>query len=113
MFCGYQSRVGDRKPTAKLQSKAASQAGELFCDYVVFFYLFLVSLNVFYFDDRPRGPGHKKNEAVDQAFGCLQAHVRLLFDIFVGEALHLILHQLDADSLLGLTRRHQNDQLLA
>ena len=50
--------------------------------------------------------GYKKNEAVDQAVSCLRAQVYLVpFDvflnIFVAEALHLLVCQLHSDGVFG------------
>jgi len=56
---------------AALQSKVASQIGELFVYDVVISELFLVSIDVFDFNGHSDRFGYKKNKAVDQTFCCL------------------------------------------
>ena len=90
MFCCDQRPVGQRKKTAAVQRRGASQVGKLLVDDIVFFQLFLIRFHVIningYFDRF----GNEKNKTIDQTVGCFGANEGL---VPLGVFLHFFVAQ--------------------
>ena len=106
------------KEPAKLQSQVSSDNCDFFADGEVFFQVCFQEIDVFDVEHGRCRVSVEADHAVDQAFGRFRADIGLvpfgvLFDVFVGEALHLFVRQGNPDGLFGFARCDQHGQLFA
>ena len=110
--------IGQGKKAAALQRNTSRKGGECVVDDVVVLQVLLQFLDIVNLHHHAQPAADQHDEGVDQGLGRLAADVGFLalaelLHLFICEALDLLMGELLADDLLGLSGRDKDRQLLA
>ena len=118
VFGRDESGIGQRQPAPAPQSKDPRKGGQLVVDDVVVLGFLLQLFDIINLNHQAQAFAGEQEEGIDQGLGCLAANIGflpfvVLFHVLVGQALDLLVCELNANGLFGFARRNKDGQLLA